>query len=152
MPLGGSSCAKSSEYPARRGLKLESTWKRSFPCQPITVSVKICKGIHLPGVEYLICLTARALRVKDGPISLDIADVEELSISKTMFPTSGDVRLHVVQVPEFLRKCNVAFIRESGTAEDDNTVLYIQLVRMLHTQSKLKKGRRKRKGITLVTA
>lgn len=29
---GGSSCARSREYPARRGLKDESTWKREFPC------------------------------------------------------------------------------------------------------------------------
>lgn len=31
MPAGGSSAARRSEYPARRGLKLESTWKSPFP-------------------------------------------------------------------------------------------------------------------------
>lgn len=64
-----------------------------------------------------------ACGVKDGPISLNIADIEELCVFETVFPTSADIWLHVVQLSEFLRKIDMALIRETGVAEDEDTIL-----------------------------
>lgn len=44
-------------------------------------------------------------------------------IFETVFPTSDNIWLHVVQLTEFLRECNVALICEASAAEYDDPIL-----------------------------
>jgi hypothetical protein len=81
------------------------------------------EGICLAS-KYLVCLAARTLRIKDGPIGLDVADIKKLGVLETVFPTSTDVRLHVIQLSKLPRECNVALISEAGAAEHDDAVLF----------------------------
>lgn len=75
--------------------------------------------------KYLVCLAAWTLRIKDGPVGLDVADIKKLGVVETVFPTSTDVRLHVIQLSKLPRERNVALISEAGTAEDNDAVLFV---------------------------
>lgn len=121
MPLWGSSCAKSNEYPARRGLKLESRWKRSLP---YLLAVLAKDHVYLIVIYHLVCLSAGALRIKNGSVGLDVTNIEKLGIFETVFPAHTDIRRHIVSISKFLRKINVTFIGEAGIVAYKNAILH----------------------------
>lgn len=61
--------------------------------------------------DHLVRLAPCALRIKDGPVGVDVANIEKLGVLETVFPTSADIRRHIVQFPEFPGEHNVALVR-----------------------------------------
>ena len=67
----------------------------SFPCQNYAIS-KILSSLELLSVAYSVCLSARALGIKDGPISINITDIEKLDVFQTLRSALTDIRSYVV--------------------------------------------------------
>lgn len=72
---------------------------------------------------YPVCMPSGSFGIKQCPVHLDIADIEELIVIEPVGTTRLEIRLHVVEFTEASCKFEVGFIRKRGPSEHENTIL-----------------------------
>lgn len=72
---------------------------------------------------YLIRLASGTIRIKEGPVKLDITHIKELIIFESVLSTGLDVWFDVIEFTKASGEVEVCLICKAGLPEDDDAIL-----------------------------